>query len=142
MKVSFSALAVVRKPHDTGSPAPADELQTLRAQLGPNAPQTLYRGRGCRRCQGSGYLGRTGIFEMMAVDESIRTMVLQRASAGDIRRQAARYGMKCLREDGWRLLGEGKTSLAEVLRVTKDERLNGPVGGPAAGAPGSAAPRG
>ena len=52
-------------------------------------------------------------------------MILERASAGEIRRQAAAEGMKSLREDGWRLVKSGKTTLAEVLRVTKDERFNG-----------------
>jgi type II secretion system protein E len=104
---------------------PPGDADALRGQLGGDVPEVLYRGRGCRQCQGSGYLGRTGIFEMMAIDEPIRAMVLARASAGDIRRRAVRHGMKCLREDGWRLVREGKTTVAEVLRVTKDERLNG-----------------
>ena len=56
---------------------------------------------------------------------SIRTMVLERASAGDIRRQAVAGAMKCLRDDGWRLVRAGRTTPAEVLRVTKDERFNG-----------------
>jgi general secretion pathway protein E len=98
---------------------------TLRAEFGKDVPLAFHQGRGCRHCQGNGYLGRTGIFEMMAIDESIRTMVLERASAGDIRRQAMGDGMKCLREDGWRLVRAGKTTPAEVFRVTKDERLNG-----------------
>jgi len=111
-------------------PVPAEELDRLRAEFGAEAPEVLYRGRGCRRCLGSGYLGRTGIFEMMAIGESIRSMVLERASAGEIRKQAVRDGMRCLREDGWRLVAEGKTTLSEVLRVTKDERANGPAGVP------------
>jgi len=106
-------------------PLPADEAGSLRAELGDRVPPTLHRGRGCRHCQGSGYHGRTGIFEVMLIDESIRAMVLDRASAGDIRKQAARDGMQNLREDGWRLVREGRTTLAEVLRVTKDERGNG-----------------
>jgi len=109
--------------------APEDKVQMLRAEFGAEAPESLYLGRGCRRCQGSGYLGRTGIFEIMVVDDSIRAMVLDRASAGDIRKRAAGNGMKCLREDGWRLVREGRTTVAEVLRVTKDERVNGLAGG-------------
>jgi len=105
-----------------------DDDPTLRAELGDDAPEAFYVGRGCRHCQGSGYLGRTGIFEMMTIDESIRAMVLDRASAGDIRRQAMGNGMKCLREDGWRLVQIGKTTPAEVFRVTKDQRLNGEAG--------------
>ncbi|MGB2819498.1 MAG: GspE/PulE family protein [Phycisphaerae bacterium] len=102
-----------------------DDVAALRAEFGGDAPEAFHYGRGCRHCQGSGYLGRTGIFEMMPIDESVRAMVLERASSGDIRRQAMGAGMKCLRDDGWRLVRAGRTTPAEVLRVTKDERLNG-----------------
>ena len=101
------------------------EAEALGADFGGDAPAEFWRGCGCRQCQGSGYRGRTGIFEMMAITEPIRAMVLDRASAGDIRRQAVSGGMKCLREDGWRLVGDARTTPSEVLRVTKDERLNG-----------------
>jgi len=121
-------------------PVPADEIDRLRAEFGGDAPEVLYRGPGCRQCQGSGYLGRTGIFEMMAIDESIRAIVLERASAGDVRKQAVRNGVKFLREDGWRLVRDGKTTLAEVLRVTKDERGNGLAVGGAPGTSGRVPP--
>jgi len=102
---------------------PAAEANILRSGLEQQAPDILWRGAGCRHCQGSGYHGRTGIFEMMAIDEQIRSMILQRASAGEIRGQASTEGMKNLRQDGWRLVRDGRTTLTEVLRVTKDERL-------------------
>ncbi len=102
-----------------------DDPDALRREFGDESLQELYRGRGCRECQGSGYLGRTGIFEVMPVSEVIRGMILERVSAGKIRRQAATQGMRSLREDGWRLVRSGRTTLAEVLRVTKDERFNG-----------------
>jgi len=102
-----------------------DDLDALRSEFGDPTLERLHRGRGCRQCQGSGYLGRTGIFEVMNISESIRTMILERVSAGQIRKQAVTEGMKSLREDGWRLVKTGKTTLAEVLRVTKDERFDG-----------------
>jgi type II secretion system protein E len=102
-----------------------DDAEALRAEFGSEVPEVLHRGRGCRECQDSGYLGRTGIFEMMVISESIRGMILERASAYQVRRQAAAEGMRSLREDGWRLVRAGTTTLAEVLRVTKDERFNG-----------------
>jgi hypothetical protein len=61
----------------------------------------------------------------MAVTERIRTMILDRTSATEIRREAARQGMRSLREDGWRLVRDGRTTVEEVLRATKDERYNG-----------------
>ncbi|HUS92572.1 MAG TPA: type II secretion system ATPase GspE [Phycisphaerae bacterium] len=109
-------------------PATAEEVAALRAEAGEEAPDGFFRGTGCRHCQLSGYRGRTGIFEMMPIDESVRAMVLERASSGEIRRQATRSGMSCLREDGWRLVRAGRTTPAEVFRVSKDERLNGVPG--------------
>ena len=103
---------------------PAD-MEALRQELGGDLPPTLYRGRGCRACQGTGYHGRKGIFELMPINEAIRMMILDRASASDIRREAVRLGMRSLREDGWRLVRQGDTTLEEVLQATKDERLIG-----------------
>ena len=111
-------------PHCRETFAP-DDAEALRREFGDDAPAVLHRGRGCRECLDRGYLGRTGIFETMVVTEAIRAMILERASAGEIRRRAAAEGMKSLRQDGWRLVMSGKTTLAEVLRVTKDERFNG-----------------
>jgi len=110
---------------DCREPLAPEEMVAFRSQFGQDAPQTLYRGRGCRQCQGTGYRGRTGIFEMMLVSEEIRSLALERAPGTELRRQAAAEGMKCLREDGWRLVQDGKTTIEEVLRVTKDERTNG-----------------
>jgi len=118
-------------PHCRESFVPED-LPALRRGFGDDDLQVLYRGRGCRQCQGTGYLGRTGIFEVMPVGEAIRTMILDRTSASRIRKQAAGEGMQSLREDGWRLVKDGRTTLEEVLRVTKDERFNG-NGGPTTG---------
>jgi general secretion pathway protein E/type IV pilus assembly protein PilB len=102
-----------------------EDMGALEAEFGDKAPRVLHRGRGCRECQGTGYHGRSGIFETMLVTADIRAMILERASAGEIRRVAAAQGMKGLREDGWRLLLAGRTTLEEVLRVTKDERAGG-----------------
>jgi len=104
---------------------PLADVNTLRAEFGANIPDSLYRGRGCRECQGTGYRGRTGVFELMLVSEGIRTLILEHASAGEIRKLATAQGMKSLRDDGWRHVLQGRTTIEEVLRVTKDERLNG-----------------
>jgi general secretion pathway protein E/type IV pilus assembly protein PilB len=101
------------------------DVEAVRAEFGAGMPEVLYHGRGCRQCQGTGYHGRTGVFELMPVTETIRAMILDRASAGEIRKVAARAGMMSLREDGWRMVRSGKTTLEEVLRATKDERFNG-----------------
>jgi len=111
-------------PHCRESFIP-DDVVALKREFGDEVPEVLYRGRGCRECQGTGYRGRTGIFETMLVTTAIGAMILERASTGEIRRVAASQGMKSLREDGWRLVRSGRTTLEEVLRVTKEERLDG-----------------
>jgi type IV pilus assembly protein PilB len=72
---------------------------------------------GCVRCNHTGYKGRLGIYELMEVNESIRRMVLEKASADDLRVQARSEGMRTLREDGMEKIRRGVTSVAEVLRV-------------------------
>jgi len=105
--------------------APAAEAEALRAQGEPDIPQALYRGKGCRLCQGTGYRGRTGIFEMMLITDEIRELVLGRASAGEIRQRAMAQGMKSLRQDGMRHVALGRSALEEVFRETRDGRLGG-----------------
>jgi general secretion pathway protein E len=108
---------------------PSEDAESLKSQFGAEAPPVLFWGRGCRECQGTGYRGRTGIFETMLVSTAVRSLIVERVSGSEIRKVAAHEGMKSLREDGWRLVRSGRTTLEEVLRVTKDERFNG-NGGP------------
>jgi type II secretory ATPase GspE/PulE/Tfp pilus assembly ATPase PilB-like protein len=101
--------------------APHSEVETLKAQYGNDVPDVLYRGRGCRNCLGTGFRGRQGVFEMMPVSDEIRALIQERVSSREIRRMAIKQGMSSLRDDGWRLIREGKTTPEEVLRMTKDE---------------------
>jgi general secretion pathway protein E/type IV pilus assembly protein PilB len=103
---------------------PAPDMEAFREDFGGEVPEKLFRGRGCRHCQGAGYRGRQGVFELMPVTEEIRSMTLERASTGMIRKVAVQQGMRSLRQDGWRLVREGRTTVEEVLRVTKDEHVN------------------
>ena len=75
-------------------------------------------------CQGTGYRGRLGIFEMMMVTDEIRSLILENASAQELRKVASRQGMRSLRDDGFRHLREGRTTVEEILRVTKDEMFD------------------
>jgi general secretion pathway protein E/type IV pilus assembly protein PilB len=100
---------------------PSDEVDKLRQEFGDDVPDVLYRGRGCRNCQGTGYRGRQGVFEMMPVTDEVRGLILDHASSREIRKVAIRQGMNSLRGDGWRLIREGRTTPEEVLRLTKDE---------------------
>ncbi len=83
-----------------------------------NEPRVLWRGAGCRACRQTGYRGRMGIFELMVTGEDIRDLVVQRVNAGVIRHQALKNGMVTLRQDGWRKVLQGKTTVDEVARAT------------------------
>ncbi|MFC1838274.1 GspE/PulE family protein [Thermodesulfobacteriota bacterium] len=107
---------------ETFSPKNRDLLQR---EFGDTLPSELHRGKGCEKCQGIGYLGRKGIFEQMVVTEDIRMAITEGKSHSRIRELAMKSGMKTLREDGFRYVLEGKTTVEELLRVTKDERFNG-----------------
>jgi type II secretion system protein E len=100
---------------------PADEVKKLREEFKELVPPVLYHGTGCRNCQGTGYRGRQGIFEVMAVTDDVRALILRRAPSHEIRNVAVKQGMKSLREDGWRIVRDGRTTVDEVIRNTKDE---------------------
>ena len=76
-----------------------------------------YEPVGCRRCGGSGFRGRIGLYEVMTVSPEIQAMALERRPAEEIREVAVRQGMRRLREDGLEKVRQGRTSIAEVLRV-------------------------
>jgi type IV pilus assembly protein PilB len=77
----------------------------------------FHRAVGCDRCGGTGYRGRVGIFELMVVGEGVRSLVLQRASAGEIGDAAEKGGMRRLRDDGLLKAAQGVTTIEEVLRT-------------------------
>jgi len=78
---------------------------------------TLYRGRGCPACHNTGYLGRTGIFEILQVTEPLRSLINQNVPDSTIRRGAIEDGMRTIGEDGLHKVMEGHTTLEEVTRV-------------------------
>ncbi len=92
--------------------------ETLPADLALPPGQKLYRGAGCRRCRGTGYRGRTGLFELLGVTEPVREKVMDRAPAGVILQTARREGLRVLREDGWVKVLAGVTTPEEVIRST------------------------
>ncbi len=101
---------------------PPDEAAALRQRFGDIPPATLHRGAGCRQCQQTGFHGRQGIFEMMAVTDDVRSLILERAPAQHIRAAAVKHAMRSLRQDGWRIVAEGRTTVEEVIANTKDEQ--------------------
>src|SRR5438876_5394590 len=83
--------------------------------------QPLFHGRGCAECRGTGYRGRVGIYELFVINEDARSLILRKASTGELRRYGPENGMATLREDGWAKARAGLTTVPEVLRVTQEE---------------------
>jgi len=79
-----------------------------------------FRGRGCLQCNSRGYTSRVGIFEMMDVSDEIRKLIMANADSSMITQVARRNGMRNLREDAWKKIEAGTTTVAEVLRVTQE----------------------
>ena len=96
----------------------SERIEALR-----NVP--IYGPVGCKECRLTGYTGRHAIFELMTMSGPIRTILLRGGSSIEIKETARKEGMRTLIEDGWRLVGTGVTSPAEVLRVSKDEGFEG-----------------
>ena len=81
----------------------------------------LFRGEGCDACRKTGYKGRVGIYELFIITEDVRSLILRKASTGEIRRLAVEHGMVTLREDAWAKARAGLTTVDEILRVTQED---------------------
>src|SRR5262249_33492898 len=124
--ISSSVLAVLAQrlvrrvcPGCTTRGAPTPEE---RAALGEAVPPLLHHaGPGCATCRGTGYRGRLAIHECLVMNDVVRALVMARADASPLRRQAGVGGVGTLRADGLAKAAAGLTTVAEVLRVTQDE---------------------
>jgi type II secretion system protein E len=90
---------------------PADQISTAK----------FWHGVGCEECRQLGYQGRKGIYELLAVTENIRPLIMNRANATAIAQAAIENGMRTLRTDGWNKVMAGETTIEEILRVTQIE---------------------
>ena len=81
-------------------------------------------GSGCKECRGRGYRGRIGLFEVLFMTDELRAMALKQASTNEIRRLAVQLGMRGLREDGWRKVTAGFTTIDEVVRLTQEDEFD------------------
>ena len=97
--------------------APLIEQMAYEQEMGEKRTEFLY-GTGCKSCSYTGYQGRTGIFEILAINDNIRMMLTHNANTSDIRAQALKDGMASMMNDGMRKVKEGITTPSEVLRVT------------------------
>ncbi|MCC7425139.1 MAG: type II/IV secretion system protein [Planctomycetaceae bacterium] len=86
-------------------------------------PSEFFRPKGCRDCRGTGYAGRTGIYELLKADVIVRRLCVERADTNQIAEYCRREGMMTLRQCGWLKVRMGQTSVDEVLRITKGDTL-------------------
>ncbi len=108
-----------KQPHPA-KPSEYELLHTSFPGLSSSAPLTLYAPEGCKACNHSGYTGRSGIYELVVLDEKLRTMIHDMSSERELERHARTHSPS-IREDGLRLVLQGITTLEEVLRVTRED---------------------
>ena len=96
-------------------------LESLGFPISKLLSGTICEPVGCEECRGTGYAGRTGIYEILLVTDVIRQMIVERRSSADIKIHALEHGMRTLRMDGWRKVLAGVTTLEEVIRVTSED---------------------
>ena len=106
-----------REPHEV----PAQAMVELGVPEDVAKAITAYRGPGCQHCGGTGFRGRTALYEMMAMTDPLRELILSGASAIELKRQAIADGMKTLRQSGIEKVADGVTSIEEVMRVTMND---------------------
>jgi len=99
-----------------------DEIHALQLTEDEMKDSRPMMGVGCKLCDGGGYKGRMGLFEVLEVEDQLRRMIIEERPVGDIRDYAVEHGhMKTLRQDGVRKVTSGQTSVAEVMRVTASD---------------------
>ncbi len=95
-----------------------EEASSLRISVPSGKRIKVKEGTGCHECRGTGYRGRGGIFEILPIDDTIKTLIMEEKDAPEIKREAVRLGMRTLRQSALRKLAEGVTTFEEVVRVT------------------------
>jgi general secretion pathway protein E len=98
-----------------------DEESLEKIGITPEMPsgKKIYKGKGCHDCLNTGYKGRTGIFELMILDDAIKSLILKTSDSNAIKKEAVNQGMVTLRQDGALKVLNGITTVEEILRVTQ-----------------------
>jgi general secretion pathway protein E/type IV pilus assembly protein PilB len=89
----------------------------------PELGTKFQRGEGCDSCRQTGYQGRLAIYEICVVTEPLKKLIMQKRDGGELKQCAIQQGMETLRQDGWRRVGQGKTTIEEVVRVTQTDEV-------------------
>ena len=95
-----------------------EEAASLRLSVPSGKRIKVKEGTGCHECRGTGYRGRSGVFEILPIDDTIKALIVEKKDAPEIKREAVRNGMRSLRQSALRRLAEGITTFEEVVRVT------------------------
>ena len=98
-----------------------ESLKMLSQDISVKPGQKFYKGKGCDKCHGSGYSGRVGIYEVLAVTDKIRQLVIKKVASETIQEQAVSEGMITMLEDGMNKIAAGLTTLEEVLRAVREK---------------------
>jgi len=124
--ISSTLVAVLGQPlvrticKNCRTPFEPTESQLAMLNLSPHdlGDKVFYYGRGCANCNDTGYKGRKGIFELLVINDALRTLINERAPTVVIRQKAVELGMVTLREDGLRGIFDGDTTIEEVVKYT------------------------
>jgi type IV pilus assembly protein PilB len=101
---------------------PSDEVKKLLEKAGFEGNldgSETFKGRGCDKCRSTGYAGRSGLYELLVMDDALRDLVTRNPDVNELRKLCREAGLKTLREDGFDKVRSGATSVDEVLRVTE-----------------------
>lgn len=109
-----------RKPYEPLPEVTKDIKEILGKLWTSEGKMMLYKGEGCDECGRTGYRGRIGVFEVLTVSEKIGRLILERAAAVDIEKQAEEEGMITMKQDGYLKIVEGLTTIDEILRVAQE----------------------
>lgn len=107
------------EPYEPGD-AELEQLGIARNQV---QGRSIYRAVGCSRCLQTGYTGRTGVYEILLIDDEVREIITKSVDAVSLKRRAMEKGMYTLREAGIQLILQGKTTIDEVLSITQEDTL-------------------
>ncbi len=100
---------------------PVEYLNEIGAMVVPDFK--YYRGKGCDNCRQTGYQGRVAIYEICVVTEPLKRLIMQKRDGGELKQCAIAEGMETLRQDGWRRVAQGITTIEEVVRVTQTDEV-------------------
>ena len=106
------------KVEDTDQPEEIKDQIAKDLQMQSLDKVKLYKGKGCKKCNSTGYFGRTAIYEILLINDAVKKLIIQRVSSAEIKNAAIEHGMRTLRQDGWRKVVEGITTPEEIMKLT------------------------